>query len=83
MKMLALALGVWGLGATSAAALTIDLNRAPTPRAPLIDVTLFHTEAPRVVKHLDVQSPVLSIPPVTIVGRRIERPLGVTSMQKP
>lgn len=81
--MLALALGIWGLGAASAAALTYDLNRTPTPRAPAVDVTSIHVSAPEVVRHPGWEPSVLTIPPITIVSRRVARPpLGVAEMQK-
>jgi hypothetical protein len=81
--MLALALGVWGLGAASAAALTYDLSRTPTPRTPTADLSTIHVAAPQAVRHLDRQDSVLTIAPITIVGRRAARPLGVASPQKP
>lgn len=80
--MLALALGVWGLGAISATALAYDLGRSPTPRAPTVPA--IHKDAPEVVRQ---PARTLSIPPITIVGRRIvARPAGaagVAEMQKP
>jgi hypothetical protein len=84
MKMLALALGVWGLGAISATALAYDLSRSPTPRAATVDLTAIHWDAPRVVRQPGWERSVLTIPPITVVGRRIiERPAGVAEMQKP
>jgi hypothetical protein len=81
MKMLALALGVWGLGAASAAALTYDLNRTPTPRG-AVEVTSIHVAAPQIVRHAGREPPVLTIPPITVVGHRAARPLGIAAPQK-
>jgi hypothetical protein len=82
MKMFALALSVWGLGAACTAALTIELSRSPTPRGPAIDVTSIRVAAPRTVRHAGQEDSVLTVPPITIVGRRAARPLGVTERQK-
>jgi hypothetical protein len=82
MKMFGLALGVWGLGAASAAALAYDLNRTPTPRGPAVDPTSIHVSAPAVVRHAGWQPPVLTIPTVTIVGHRVAHPLGIAAPQK-
>jgi hypothetical protein len=82
MKMFALALGVWGAGGIVATALAYDLSHPPTPRPAAVDVTPTHVDAPEVVRHAGEERPVLMIAPITIVGRRIARPLGVTAPQK-
>jgi hypothetical protein len=82
MKMFALALGVWGAGGIAATALAYDLSRTPTPRGPAVDTTSIHVDAPEVVRHAREERPVLAIPPITIVGHRVARPLGVTAPQK-
>jgi hypothetical protein len=82
MKMFALALGVWGVGAVSATALAYDLSRTPTPRARAVDVTTIHVAAPEVVRHAGWQPSVLTIPPITIVGHRSAPTLGIAAPQK-
>lgn len=76
--MLALALGVWGLGAVSATALAYDLSRSPTPRVPAFDVTPVHVDAPEIVRHAGWPTSVLRIPPITIVSHRA-RPLAIAT----
>ena len=80
--MFALALGVWGLGLVSATALAYELGRTPTPRAPAVEMTAIHVDAPEVVRHAGWQPSVLTVPPITIVGHPIARPLAVTAPQK-
>jgi hypothetical protein len=82
MKMFALALGVWGAGGIAATALAYDLSRTPAPRGHAVDVMPIHVDAPEVVRHAGEERPVLRIPPITIVGRHVPRPLGVTAAQK-
>jgi hypothetical protein len=81
MKMMALAVGVWVLGAGSAAALTIDLARPPTPRVTTLeDISMLHTDLPRPVRHLGIERTVLTLQPITIVGH-MERPGALTPPQ--
>jgi hypothetical protein len=81
MKMLALALGIWGLGATSAAALTYDLNRPLVPRPPAVGASI-HVSAPEVVRQAGWDRSVLTIAPITIVSHRIARPIPVATPQQ-
>lgn len=81
--MMFLAAGVWGLGAGSAAALTIDLAQPPTPRlTTLEDVAVLHTDVPTPVRHLGLDSRVLTLPPITIAAPRV-RPRVVAPATTP
>ena len=78
IKMMSLAVGVWVLGAGSAAALTVDLARPPTPRVTTLeDVAMLHTLMPMPVRHLGIDSTVLTLQPITIAGPRL-RPHNLT-----
>ena len=74
--MMSLAVGVWVLGAGSAAALTVDLSRPAIPRlTTLEDVARLHTDLPAPVRHLGIEPGVLTLQPITIVGRHEPLPL--------
>jgi hypothetical protein len=70
IKMMFLATGVWVLAAGSAAALTVELGRPPTPRLTTPDgAASIHTDLPAPPRRLGIDPPVLTLPSITIVGR--------------